>query len=170
MDSTYTPIPFEGGPVLVGLMPGQDGAVTARAAELAASLGVVLLGAFVDPASYLIEWDPAGDVEPLSLDPVLSDDDETAGIARELSAQLDSVALEYGVESQFRVVAGERALALGRLAESVGAAIIVVGARRPGLLAKAEELVGGSVVRKLTSSQHTPVLAIPGVVHFPKHG
>lgn len=170
MDSTYNRIPFEEGPVVVGLMPGQDGAVVERAAELAATLNVPLLGAFVDPASYLVEWIPGGHVDQFSLEPVIDDDDETAGIARELAAHLDEVALAYGVEGRLRVVAGERALALGRLAESVGAAVIVVGARRPGLAAKAEELVGGSLLRRLAAIQHTPVLAIPGVVHAPRHG
>ncbi|WP_026555193.1 universal stress protein [Arthrobacter sp. 35W] len=170
METEYTPVPFESGPVLVGLMPGQGRDVVVRAAELAATLGVPLLGAFVDPSSYLLEWTPGGHVDPLSLAPTLDPDDEAVQDAKDLEDLLSRVALEHGVEASFRVVAGDRAMAIGRLAEAVGAAVIVVGTRRPGLAARAEEMVGGSVVHKLTTTQHTPVLAIPGVVHKPHHG
>ena len=62
---------FGGSPVIVGVIPGQGQPVWGRALELAGSWSVPLIAAFVDPASYLIEWTPGNQVLPISLDPVL---------------------------------------------------------------------------------------------------
>ena len=53
----------------------------------------------------------------------------------------------------------------------MNASVIVVGARRPGMLAVVNEVLAGSVVRKLLASQHIAVLAIPRVdAHQPLPG
>ena len=75
---------FSGGAVVVGLQPGQDPAVLACAADLAAATGAELVGAYVDPGSYLIEWDPRGNVLDQSMEHALDPDDEAASALREL--------------------------------------------------------------------------------------
>lgn len=165
---------FTGSPVIVGVIPGQDPAVWARALELAGSWSVPLIAAYVDPASYLIEWMPGNQVLPISLDPVLDPDDDTAIAAAQLRETLAAAAVTgYGTAWSLRVIGGDPALALGRLAEAVGAATIVIGARRPGFLAKVDELVSGSLMHRLLTTQTVPVLGIPSPDvqhHFHSHG
>lgn len=162
---------FSQGAVIVGLLPEQDPAVLNQAAALAAALGAELIGAYVDPGSYLIEWDPSGNVRGQSLERALDPDDEAASAVRELGPLLEQAASLYGLRHSFRVLGGEPGMALGRLAAASEAAAIVVGARRPGLLAGVNEVLTGSVVRKLLATQSTPVLAIPRVdARSPLHG
>jgi nucleotide-binding universal stress UspA family protein len=164
---------FSGSPVIVGVIPGQDPAVWDRALELAQSRSVPLLAAFVDPASYLIEWTPGNKVLPISLDPVLDPDDDTAIAAARLKASLTAAATGYEVNWSLRIIGGDPALALGRLAEAVGASTIVIGARRPGFMAKVDELVSGSLMHRLLTTQTIPVLGIPSPDvqhHFHSHG
>ncbi len=162
---------FGQGPVIVGLLPEQDPAVLECAVSLAAASGADLIGAYVDPGSYLIEWDPSGNVLGNSLERALDPDDEAASAVRELGPLLSAAVQTRGLECSFRVLGGDPARALGRLAEAMSAAVIVVGARRPGLLAGVNEIVAGSVVRKLLATQHVPVLAVPRIdAHARLHG
>ncbi|SEE06594.1 Nucleotide-binding universal stress protein, UspA family [Arthrobacter alpinus] len=162
---------FGQGAVVVGLLPEQDPAVLKCAVDLAVATGAELVGAYVDPGSYLIEWDPDGNVLGKSLDRALDPDDEAALAVLELGPLLTAATEKHNVTASIRVLGGETALALGRLAEAVNASVIVVGARRPGLLAGVNEVLAGSVVRKLLATQHIPVLAIPRVdAHPPLHG
>ncbi|WP_026554686.1 universal stress protein [Arthrobacter sp. 35W] len=161
MDGSEASTPFTGAPIIAGVIPGQDPAVWERALELAAGLSVPLIAAFVDPASYLIEWTPGHDVLPASLAPDLDPDDETVDAAAELKVDLAEAAAGYATSWSFRVVGGDPALALGRLATAVGASMIVVGTRHHGFLAKVDELVSGSLVHRLLTTQHTPVLGVP---------
>ena len=50
---------------------------------------------------------------------------------------------------------------LGRLADAVGARLVVVGARRPGVRGRVGELLTGSVAVRLVHHQHRPVLVVP---------
>lgn len=162
---------FGQGSVIVGMLPDQDPAVLACAVSLAAASGADLIGAYVDPGSYLIEWDPSGNVLGHSLERALDPEDEAAAAVRELGPLLNAAVHQHGLRSSFRVLGGDPAMALGRLAAATTASVIVVGARRPGLLAGVNEILAGSVVRKLLATQHVPVLAIPRVdAHPPAHG
>lgn len=162
---------FGTGAVVVGLLPEQDPAVLGCAASLAGATGAELVGAYVDPGSYLIEWDPKGDVLAESLNRALDPQDEAASAAVELRPLLDRAAAAHGLRSSFHVLGGDPAMALGRLAGVLEAAAIVVGARRPGLLAGVDAVLAGSVVRKLLATQRAPVLAIPRAdAHPPLHG
>lgn len=72
-------------PLLVGVAPKQHPEVLQTAAGLAAKLGTRLLCAYVDEASYLVEWDPARSAHRLSLHP--DDDAENiGGVTMELKA------------------------------------------------------------------------------------
>lgn len=162
---------FSTGAVLVGLLPEQDPAVLACAVSLARATGVSVMAGYVDPGSYLIEWDPSGNPMARSLNRALDPEDEAASAVRELEPILRTAAQAQGVEYSLRVLGGDPAMALGRLALAASASVIVVGARRPGLLAGVNEVLTGSVVRKLLATQHVPVLAIPRVdAHPPLHG
>lgn len=162
---------FGDGAVIVGLLPEQDPAVLECAASLAKATGAELVAAYVDPGSYLIEWDPSGNVMGKSLDRALDPEDEAASAVFELGTLLEEVAMRHQIESQIRVLGGDPAMALGRLADALNAAAIVVGARRPGLLAGVNEALTGSVIRKLLATQSIPVLAIPRMdAHPPLHG
>lgn len=166
---------FAGSPVIVGVIPGQNPAVWDRALELAEGWSAPLIAAFVDPASYLIEWTPGNQILPISLDPVLEPDDDTAVAAAQLKEVLTAAAAtaSYGVDWSLRIVGGDPALALGRLAAAVGASTIVIGARRPGFMAKVDELVSGSLMHRLLTTQTVPVMGIPSPDvqrHFHSHG
>ena len=162
---------FGQGAVVVGVLPEQDPAVLEQAGALAAALGAELVAAYVDPGSYLIEWDPDGDVLEKSLNRVLDPDDEAASAVLELGPLLADVAHQHQLLPSFHVLGGDPAMALGRLAEACHGAVIVVGARRPGLLAGVNEVLTGSVIRKLLATQSIPVLGIPRVdAHPPLHG
>lgn len=158
------------GPVLMGVVPGQPLAVAHRAAELALSLNVKLICAYVDVTTYLAQ-EPDGRIEALPIDPDGIDDDIegiSAGIRERLQDALDG----SGIRWSFVTLAGDPARALGRLGESADASVIVVGTRERGLGARFEELLVGSVAVHLTHRQHRPVLVVPLATHkhHPKEG
>lgn len=162
---------FGAGPVVVGLVPRQDPAVLRAAIAFAAVTGVAVAAAYVDPSSYLIEWDPDGNVLRQSMDPSIDPDDDAARTARELEKFVGAAAREHGVAYSFRTLGGEPAMALGRMAQALGASVIVVGARRPGLMNGVNELISGAVARRLLNTQHVPVLVLPRPdAHPPLHG
>ena len=133
----------------------------ALAAELAQELSAALICAYVDPASYLIEWNEEEPIIPASLEPALESSDEAALAARLLRTALAHILDPLGIPWTLRLLAGEPALALGRLGASSGASMIIVGSGRAGLLARAEELVNGSIARRLLSTQQLPVFGVP---------
>jgi nucleotide-binding universal stress UspA family protein len=154
------------GPILMGVVPGQPLAVAHRAAELALSLGVKLVCAYVDVTTYLAE-EPGSRAEARPIDPDGIDDD-IEGISAGIREHLREALGVSGVRWSFVTLAGDPARALGRLAESTDASVIVVGTRERGLAARFEELLVGSVAVHLTHRQHRPVLVVP-LAPQPKH-
>ncbi|WP_457971732.1 universal stress protein [Arthrobacter sp. D1-17] len=147
------------GPVLAGVVPGQPLEVVHRAAELAHSLGVKLICAYVDITTYLADGpDEESETGPSGSE-VLVDDVEgvSAGIRERLHSILDGAGLRWS----FLVLSGNPTQALGQLAESLDASVIVVGTREPGLGTRLEQLLVGSVAVQLTRRQLRPVLVIP---------
>ncbi|MBT1001136.1 universal stress protein [Paenarthrobacter sp. DKR-5] len=158
----YTPRRISG-PVLMGVVPGQPLAVAHRAADLAHSLGVDLVCAYVDVTTYLREEpDGAGQARPIDPDGI---DDDVEGIGAAIKGQLAAALAGSGVAWSFVTLAGDPARALGRLAETVDASVIVVGTRERGLGARLEELLTGSVAVHLTHRQLRPVLVVPLAPH-----
>jgi nucleotide-binding universal stress UspA family protein len=151
------------GPVLMGVVPGQPLAVAHRAAELAFSLNVKLICAYVDVTSYLAE-EPDGRVDALPIDPDGIDDD-IEGISAGIRERLQDALHGTGVRWSFVTLSGDPARALGQLAESAEASVIVVGTRERGLGARFEELLVGSIAVHLTHRQHRPVLVVPLAPH-----
>jgi nucleotide-binding universal stress UspA family protein len=156
------------GPVLMGVIPGQPLAVAHRAAELAYSLNVKLICAYVDVTTYPAK-EPDGRTEARPIDPDGIDDD-IEGISADIKERLRDALDGTPIRWSFVTLAGEPARALGRLAESTDASVIVVGTRERGLGARFEELLVGSVAVHLTHRQHRPVLVVPLAKHHPKEG
>lgn len=159
------------GPILMGVVPGQPLAVAHRAAELAYSLNVKLICAYVDVTTYLDE-EPDGRIVALPIDPDGIDDD-IEGISAGIGDRLREALAGSGIRWSFVTLSGEPARALGQLAESTDASVIVVGTRERGLGARFEELLVGSVAVHLTHRQHRPVLVVPLAPHAkraPKEG
>ncbi|WP_035781334.1 universal stress protein [Arthrobacter sp. H14] len=145
------------GPIIAGVFPGQP-VVVRRAAELAASLGVKLVCAYVDISSYSAsDSNEPAELRLIDPDGVYDDDEVTDGMKQNLSRTLAI----YGIEWSFQIVSGEPARALGRLGEHIDASMIVVGTREHGFTHRLEELVVGSVAVHLTHHQHRPVLVVP---------
>lgn len=147
------------GPVVLGVAWEPSGRVIRAGAGLAGRLNAHLICAFVDPASYLTEWEPAGSRASASLDPaVRSESDFPSALVREA---LEAVLGPPGMEWTFRVLNGAVARALGRLADSTDASLLVVGGQRPGRLAAMERMLEGSVSAELARLQTRPVLVVP---------
>ena len=147
------------GPLLLGVGWDFSERLVRTAADLADALGQHLVCAFVDPASYLTEWEPDGTRTAHSLDPVIND--EAAFPSGELLDGLESILGEPGEAWSFRVLNGDVAKSLKRLAESTGASLLIVGADRPGALAWVDRLLEGSVWGNLTSGGRLPVMVVP---------
>lgn len=148
------------GPVLAAVHPGQNPTVIHRAAELAASLGSDLVCAYVDVTSYLLREALDGTVESRPIDPDTVDDDADE-VAERLRFRLEHELTPYGVAWSYTTLAGEPARALGRFADKINAALIVVGTREHGIGARLEELLSGSIAVHLTHRQHRPVVVVP---------
>jgi nucleotide-binding universal stress UspA family protein len=147
------------GPIVLGVAWDFSEQLVVAAAGLAAGLGLHLVIAFVDPASYLTEWGPGGSLTAASLDPAANE--ETDFPSGQLLQRLEAVLGSPGADWSFRVLNGDVAPALGRLAKSADASLIIVGGRRPGILAAMDRFLEGSVSAVLVRSQWRPVLIVP---------
>jgi nucleotide-binding universal stress UspA family protein len=78
-----------------------------------------------------------------------------------LAHLIRSVADQEGVRVEFRELAGDIAHALNRLAEVLGAEMIIVGSRRGGVRSSMHEFFGGSVAAHLAHRQPRPVVVVP---------
>lgn len=149
------------GPVVLGVAWELSGSVIRAGASLAARLDAHLICAFVDAASYLTEWEPAGSRTSASLDPAVNS--ETDFPSRHVLDQLQAILGPPGEDWTFRVLNGAVAQALSRLAESTDASLLIVGADRPGRFAAVARMLEGSVSAELARLQSRPVLAIPAL-------
>ncbi|CAI3799919.1 universal stress protein [Pseudarthrobacter sp. MM222] len=147
------------GPVVLGVGWDCSEHLIRTAVALAGDLGQHLVCAFVDPASYLTEWEPAVQRTVLSLDPAINDEADFP--FKQLQRKLGCILGQPGETWSFRVLNGDVSKALSRLAESTGASLIIVGADRPGSLACVDRTLEGSVSASLTHQQRHPVLIIP---------
>lgn len=147
-------------PLVVGVLPDQHVEVLQTARTLAEQLGVPLVCAYVDEASYLVEWDPARDAHRMSLHPEKDQADVEAvrgDLGKAIGEALDGGTAEWTL----RLLAGDPARALGRLAEDIKASMIIVGTPEPGLGHRISEALNGSVAAWLSHHQRRPVLIVP---------
>lgn len=147
------------GPVVVGVGWEFPERLARTAAALAAILDLHLVCAFVDPASYLIEWGPPGSRTGVSLDP--GPNDEALFPSGQVLRRLEDILGPPGAEWSFRVLNGDVSRALGRLAGSTGASLLIVGGPRAGVLARIDRFLEGSVSASLSRAQPRPVLVVP---------
>ncbi|MET3950023.1 universal stress protein [Arthrobacter sp. UYEF36] len=147
------------GPVVLGVGWEPSESLIRSGASLAAQLDAHLICAYVDPASYLTEWEPAASRTSASLDPAVNS--ETDFPSSHVRGVLQDVLGPPGEEWSFRVLNGAVAQALGRLAASTDASLLIVGGQRPGGLAAVERMLEGSVGVNLAGLQRRPVLVIP---------
>jgi nucleotide-binding universal stress UspA family protein len=158
--------PFSGtSPLLAGIAPKQHPEVLQTAAILAARLGRPLLCAYVDEASYLVEWDPARSAHRLSLHPD-ADDEDIRAVASELRASIEAAVAKVPAEAghtewTFRILAGDPARALARLAAENNVPMIVVGTSERGFSHRLTEALNGAVGTWLVHHQSRPVLVVP---------
>jgi nucleotide-binding universal stress UspA family protein len=161
-----TPEGFGGPPpLLVGIMPNQHPEVLRTAFTLAAKLSAPLVCAYVDEASYLVEWDPARSAHRLSLHPD-KDDDDIRAVTTDLKAAVEAAKNDVSTEGAsvdwtFRTLAGDPARALARLAAEGNAPMIIVGTSERGVAHRISEALNGSVGTWLSHHQSRPVLVIP---------
>lgn len=147
-------------PLVVGVLPGQSPEVLQTAAPLANSLAAELICAYVDEASYLVEWDPARSAHRLSLHPDTSTA-EIRAVTQELRTSIGRACDPLGIRWTLRMLAGDPARALGRLAAETGAAMIIVGTPEPGLGHRISAALNGSVAAWLSHHQDHPILIVP---------
>jgi nucleotide-binding universal stress UspA family protein len=153
------------GPLLVGIMPKQHPEVLQTAATLAVRLGSPLVCAYVDEASYLVDWDPARSAHRLSLHPDADDEDiraRTAELRAVIEATVASVpGAAHRVEWSLRTLTGGSARALAQLAAEIDAPMIIVGTSERGFSHRLAEVLSGSVGAWLSHHQSRPVLVVP---------
>jgi len=150
------------GPLVVGVVPNQHPEVVLEARALSEALDRPLVFAYVEPNSYLIEWDLKSDIGYQSLHPGELDEDISADVVLILAALRR--AMNGSTQPwRLRVLAGDPAKALARLAAQVRASLIVVGTREPGVGPMVSEFLGGSTAAHLADQQSRPVLVVPVV-------
>ena len=146
--------------IVVAVERGQPDAVLLQASALANDLRCSLICAHVDMGRYPVEEHDDGSVVSLPIDPDLPELDEGA-FDPELAAHIEAVLGREPVPYTLRVLAGDPARALGRLAEAVNARLIVVGTHRTGLRRGVRDFFNGSVAVHLAHRQHRPVVVVP---------
>jgi len=148
------------GPLIVGVTPQQHPEVIAEAAALSQQLGRPVIFAFVEPNSYLTEWNLKEDIRDQSLHPRDVDEDMSAA-AQEVFSAIESH-MDGGASSwSLRILAGEVWKALTRLASEADASMIIVGTREPTIGAHISQVLNGATASHLTEHQHRPVLVVP---------
>ena len=146
--------------ILVGVVSGTAAAVVEPAAGLAARLGADLICASVDASSEKAEEKPDGTVVSRPLNPDLPFE-ETQEFDPALQTEIAEVLDPRQVHWSVRALAGGPAQELGRLANELDAALIVVGTRETGFRGSVEEFFNGSVAVQLSHRQRRPVVIVP---------
>jgi hypothetical protein len=147
-------------PLVVGVVPGQHPEVLQTAASLAKTLAAPMICAYVDEASYLVEWDPARSAHRLSLHPD-ADDARIRETTQELRSVIEARCASLGIDWTLRTLAGDPARAIGRLAADADACMIVVGTPERGLGHRISAALNGSVAAWLSHHQDRPILIVP---------
>lgn len=146
--------------IVVGIVPGQPTAVVSEAAMLAERLDADLVCATVDPSRYTVDERDDGTVTAMSIDADLAD--ETVEVFDpELRARIAEALDGRPVRWSVRALAGGPAQELSRLANELGAALIVVGTREAGIRGSLHEFFNGSVAVQLAHRQHRPIVVVP---------
>lgn len=146
--------------IVVGLIPGAPPAVIETAARFAAGLNAELIFAWADTSRFVVSDNPDGSVISAPMDPDLSEN-HVPPFPPSLERLISGIVTPFDLGWGTRLLAGEPARALARLADAVDASMIIVGARKPTISATVREFFAGSVAVHLTHRQRRPVLVVP---------
>jgi nucleotide-binding universal stress UspA family protein len=129
-----------------------------RAASLVQSLG----GSLIELVCVWVDETAVSDSRgfTVSVDPDIAVSSDAYGA--DVLAGLNRAMADVGLPWSALRGAGDPAAELGRVADQVEAAMIVVGARRSGLRGWTTNIVGGTVAGRLIHNQPRPVVVLPG--------
>ncbi|MEU4384641.1 universal stress protein [Promicromonospora sp. NPDC023805] len=129
-----------------------------RAASLVQSLG----GSLIELVCVWVDETAVSDSRgfTVSVDPDIAVPSDAYGA--DVLAGLNRAMADVGLPWSALRGAGDPAAELGRVADQVEAAMIVVGARRSGLRGWTTNIVGGTVAGRLIHNQPRPVVVLPG--------
>ncbi|MCC3283734.1 MULTISPECIES: universal stress protein [Arthrobacter] len=147
-------------PVVVGVSPGQPPHVVLQAARFAERFGTELICAHVNPGRFGTGESPDGSMDSSPIDPDFADEREV-GFDSRLASDLAGILADSDVSWRTLAIPGDIAAALGHLADTVDAAMIVVGTHERSLGGSIQELFNRSVAVNLARRQLRPVLVIP---------
>lgn len=151
-------------PVVVGVYPGQPAHVVRTAALFAHRFGAELVCAYVNPARFPVAEDAQGTVSTGSIDPDFEDQaDEPFDPA--LAARLASLMTDGGLAWRPVLLAGDAATALGHLADTLDAAMVVVGTHQRSPGTSLHDFFARSVATQLAHKQNRPVVVVPAHAH-----
>ena len=122
--------------------------------------GTELICAHVNAGRFVVSEDSAGAVRSSPIDPDFHDEREDT-FDPALEAHLASVLGPSGVRWSTRLLAGDTAEALGHLAKTVNAAMIVVGTHERGFGGGVQEFFNRSIAVHLAHRQNRPVVVVP---------
>ena len=145
-------------PVIVGVSPGQPSHIVQHAARFAHAFGAELVCAHVNPGRFTTDEDADGQVTSQSIDPDFSEiEAEDAELTADLARALDGSDVTWTT----RELAGDVTVALGHLANTLDAAMIVVGTHERSFSGSVQEFFNRSVAVHLAHRQQRPVVVIP---------
>jgi len=136
--------------VVVGVYPGQADGVVLQAAVFAARFDAELVCAWVDPGRH-----PRSDHADA---PAVG---AGAGFDPYLTAHLTRILGGHDITWSTRLLSGDPARALGQLAETLRAVMIVVGTRDGTVRGSLQEFFAGSIAMHLAHRQDRPVVVVP---------
>lgn len=148
------------GPIVVGVLPKQPRRVALEARRLAEALESPIIFAYVQPNSYLVEWELKADIHNKSLNPQDIDEDMEADAAEVLKV-LESSMAGSQINWSLKMLAGDPGKALTRLGNELHARYLVVGTRHKGFGAKISELFNGSTAAHVLAQNSLPTLVVP---------
>jgi nucleotide-binding universal stress UspA family protein len=134
-----------------------------RAAALVQSLG----GSLIELVCVWVDESAVSDSRgfTVSVDPDIAVSSDAYGA--DVLAGLNRAMADVGLPWSALRGAGDPAAELGRVADEVEAAMIVVGARRSGLRGWTTNLVSGTVAGRLIHNQPRPVVVLPETTSAP---
>ena len=157
--------------VVVGVYPGQADGVVLQAAVFAARFDAELVCAWVDPGRHprddrtdAVTPEGGTGIDPLSDAPVISAAPSASADTTfnpYLAAHLARILGGHDITWSTRQLSGDPSRALGRLAEGLRAAMIVVGTRDGTVRGSLQEFFAGSIAMNLAHRQNRPVVVIP---------
>jgi len=147
-------------PVVVGVALGQPDHVLHDAARFATQFDAELICAHVNAGRFAVSEGADGQMTSSPIDPDYHDVREEE-FDPTLAAHLATVLDPSGVRWSTRLLVGDTAQALGHLAETVDAAMIVVGTHERGFGGGVQEFFNRSIAVHLAHRQNRPVVVVP---------